>query len=75
MRYRFLETVREYGLKQLAAAGGIDEVRGRLRAWAVGLARELLAGFFAPDQVAAMDAVPGGGRQPDRCHARRDRGS
>ena len=48
VRYRLLETVREYGLKQLAAAGGTDEVRGRLRAWAVGLARDLLARLFSP---------------------------
>jgi len=57
VRYRLLETVREYGLKQLAAAGGTEEVRGRLRAWAVGLARELLARLFSPDQVAVMGAV------------------
>jgi predicted ATPase len=57
VRYRLLETVREYGLKQLAAAGGTDEVRGRLRAWAIGLARDLVARLFSPDQVAVMGAV------------------
>lgn len=57
MRYRFLETVREYGLKQLAAVDGVDAARARLRGWAVVLARELYARLYTPDQVAAMHAI------------------
>ena len=37
-RYRMLETVREFGLEQLAASGEADGVMGRLAAWALVLA-------------------------------------
>ncbi len=37
-RYRMLETVREYGLEQLAASGEEDEVRARHAAWYLTLA-------------------------------------
>ncbi|MBV9831854.1 MAG: hypothetical protein JOZ82_09675 [Marmoricola sp.] len=54
LRYRFLETVREYGLKELAAAGRTAEVRARLRVWGVALARELTVRLFSAGQVEAM---------------------
>ncbi len=57
VRYRLLETVREYGLKQLSAASGTAEVEARLRAWAIELARDLVSRLFTPDQVATMGAV------------------
>ena len=57
MRYRFLETVREYGLKQLEAAGETTAVRDRLRRWAVDLARELVDRLFSPDQVETMGRI------------------
>ena len=57
VRYRFLETVREYGLKQLAAANGLDEARERLRAWAVDTARALTGRLFGLEQVATMGEV------------------
>ncbi len=59
LRYRFLETVREYGLKQLAAAGETDETGLRLRAWAVDTARDLTDRLFSPDQVEAMGELRG----------------
>ena len=37
-RYRMLETVREFGLEQLAASGEADGVMERLAAWALALA-------------------------------------
>ena len=57
VRYRLLETVREYGLKQLAKAGETDEAHARLRQWAIDLARRLVSRLFSPDQVEVMSAV------------------
>jgi predicted ATPase/DNA-binding SARP family transcriptional activator len=57
MRYRFLETVREYGLKQLEAAGETAVVRDRLRQWAIDLGRELVDRLFSPDQVETMGRI------------------
>ncbi len=54
LRYRFLETVREYGLKELESAGRTTDVHERLRGWAVALARELVAGLFSATQIEAM---------------------
>ncbi len=57
MRYRFLETVREYGLKQLEASSETQVVQARLRQWAIGLARELVERLFSPDQVETMGRI------------------
>ena len=57
VRYRFLETVREYGLKQLAATDGVAEARQRLWAWAVDTARALTGRLFGQAQVATMGEV------------------
>ena len=57
LRYRFLETVREYGLKQLEATGETRAVRERLQQWAVLLARELVDRLFSPDQVETMGRI------------------
>jgi predicted ATPase/DNA-binding SARP family transcriptional activator len=57
MRYRLLETVREFGRLQLAEAGDEAAAETRLRSWAIGLADELLGRLFSRDQVASMAAV------------------
>jgi predicted ATPase/DNA-binding SARP family transcriptional activator len=57
VRYRFLETVREYGLKQLDAAGATETVRARLLDWAVDLSRELVGRLFSPEQIETMPAI------------------
>ncbi len=57
VRYRMLETVREFGRMQLAAAGEDREARGAVREWAVGLARANTARLTSADQFAAIDAV------------------
>lgn len=51
LRYRMLETVREFGDLELAAAGETDEVRAGMDAWAVGFARHALARMHGPQQV------------------------
>lgn len=59
VRYRFLETVREYGLRQLAVSGGTDEVRARLLAWATSWARAAATRLYSPEQVETMTRVRG----------------
>ena len=54
LRYRFLETVREYGLKQLDGAGDTATIRARLRIWAVDSARAWVARLFSVDQIEAI---------------------
>jgi predicted ATPase/DNA-binding SARP family transcriptional activator len=54
LRYRFLETVREYGELRLAGAGERDLVRARLRDWAVATARACSHRLFGPEQVETM---------------------
>ena len=75
VRYRLLETVREYGLKQLAAAGGTDEVRGRLRAWADRAGARPAGAVVLPGPGGRDGRRAGGGGQPGRCHASRARRS
>ncbi|NUR74088.1 MAG: ATPase [Hamadaea sp.] len=41
MRYRTLETIRQYGLEQLAATGELDRVRAEHLRWCLALATEL----------------------------------
>lgn len=53
-RYRMLETVREFGLLRLAAAGEQDAVRDALLDWAAELARRDVALLLGPGQVAAI---------------------
>ncbi len=54
LRFRLLETVREFGRMQLVDAGDDTYVEGRLRAWAVGYATEADRRLFSPEQVATM---------------------
>jgi len=57
VRYRMLETVREFGRMQLVDAGEDREARAALRSWALGYAREHGGRLTGPDQFAAIDAV------------------
>jgi predicted ATPase/DNA-binding SARP family transcriptional activator len=57
LRYRLLETVREFGRDRLAEVGETRATEARLRAWATTLAADVAARVFGPDQVAAMTQV------------------
>lgn len=54
VRYRMLETVREFGLLRLAEAGEDDAVRDALFAWAKSVSRRCAAHLLGPGQVAAV---------------------
>lgn len=54
IRFRLLETVREFGRMQLVDAGDDGEASRRLRAWATGLADGAGDRLFSPAQVATM---------------------
>ncbi len=54
LRYRLLETVREFGRMQLVDAGDDAEAGARLRCWEMALCSEARAQLFSRDQVAAM---------------------
>lgn len=57
LRYRMLETVREFGDRELAAAGEADEVRDGMDAWAVAFAHDLLTRMHGPALVATFGRV------------------
>lgn len=57
LRYRMLETVREFGQLRLAEAGDEAEARQELRSWAVGFALDADARLFGADQIATMSSV------------------
>ncbi|WP_261808972.1 BTAD domain-containing putative transcriptional regulator [Nonomuraea sp. C10] len=57
VRYRMLETVREFGRVRLEEAGEEVSARAALLAWATGYAHEHAAVLFGPDQFAAVDAL------------------
>ena len=75
VRYRLLETVREYGLKQLAATDGVAEARQRLWAWAVDTARALDREALRTGPGRDHGRGPRRGRQPHRGDARGHRGA
>ncbi|MEO3781772.1 BTAD domain-containing putative transcriptional regulator [Actinocorallia sp. B10E7] len=54
VRYRMLETVREFGRMQLDSAGEAAEARTAVRDWAVGHADRHGARLYSPEQVDAM---------------------
>ena len=54
IRFRLLETVREFGRMQLVDAGDDVEAGLRLRDWALALADSAASRLFSPDQVATM---------------------
>ena len=51
LRYRMLETVREFGDLELTSAGETEHVRAGMDAWSVGFARHALAHMHGPEQV------------------------
>ncbi|HXW87325.1 MAG TPA: BTAD domain-containing putative transcriptional regulator [Streptosporangiaceae bacterium] len=57
VRYRMLETVREFGRMQLVDAGEDQAARTALRRWAVGYAVDHGGRLTGPDQFAAIDAL------------------
>ena len=57
VRYRMLETVREFGRMQLVDAGEDTAARAALRRWAVGYARTLTARLTGAGQFEAVDAL------------------
>ncbi|MDR6971176.1 BTAD domain-containing putative transcriptional regulator [Leifsonia shinshuensis] len=57
LRYRMLETVREFGDNALVAAGEEDEVRDGMDAWAVAFCRDALSVMHGRQQVATFQRV------------------
>ena len=57
LRYRMLETVREFGRMQLVDAGEDGEARDALRRWATAYARLHGARLPTAEQLAAIDAL------------------
>jgi predicted ATPase/DNA-binding SARP family transcriptional activator len=57
IRYRMLETVREFGRMQLAGAGEEASARAAQRNWAAGYASAHQAGITGAGQFAAIDAL------------------
>ncbi|MDN5745516.1 MAG: tetratricopeptide repeat protein, partial [Nocardioidaceae bacterium] len=57
VRYRMLETVREFGRMQLSGAGEEGPALAAHRAWAVGFVDEVGPGLFGSDQIATIDAL------------------
>ncbi|HET6166655.1 MAG TPA: BTAD domain-containing putative transcriptional regulator [Marmoricola sp.] len=57
MRYRMLETVREFGRMQLVDAGEEAAAAEAHRTWAVEFARRYERALVSPEQFAAVDAV------------------
>ena len=57
LRYRMLETVREFGRMRLREAGEEASARKAQRAWATEYALEHASELFSPAQFAAVDAL------------------
>ena len=57
LRYRLLETVREFGQMQLVDAGDDRETVRRLRDWGVAFSLRAGASVFGPQQVATMSEI------------------
>ncbi|MGH2558573.1 MAG: LuxR C-terminal-related transcriptional regulator, partial [Thermomicrobiales bacterium] len=57
LRFWMLQTIREFGLEQLATAGEEDEVRTRHAAWALALADEADPAVWGPDQIHWLDRL------------------
>ncbi|XVQ86942.1 ATP-binding protein [Microbispora siamensis] len=57
VRYRMLETVREFGRVRLDSAGETADARAAVRAWAVGYADRHGVRLYSRDQVEAMDRL------------------
>ncbi|GAA3408224.1 ATP-binding protein [Streptosporangium vulgare] len=57
VRYRMLETVREFGRMRLDSAGETVGARAAVRGWAVGYADRHGVRLYSPEQVDAMDRL------------------
>lgn len=57
LRYRLLETVREFGQMQLVGTGDDEETIARLRSWGLDFAGDCTRRLFGPEQVATMTAI------------------
>lgn len=57
VRYRMLETVREFGRMRLAQAGEEERALAARRAWAIRHADAAAGLLFGPDQFAGIDAL------------------
>lgn len=57
LRYRLLETVREFGQMQLVDAGDDVETVRRLRGWGVAFSQRASASLFTPAQVETMTEI------------------
>ncbi|MBO1765363.1 BTAD domain-containing putative transcriptional regulator [Allobranchiibius sp. GilTou38] len=57
VRYRMLETVREFGRDALARTDRSEQVRQALRGWALHVSGTAAARFFGPDQIETIDAL------------------
>ena len=57
VRYRMLETVREFGRLKLEEAGEGGDAHAARRAWAIAYADRHSGGLFGRDQFATMDAL------------------
>ncbi|UDY25289.1 ATP-binding protein [Nocardioides sp. Kera G14] len=57
IRYRLLETVREFGRMQLVDAGDDADADAAMSAWATSVAAEAIEHFYSPDQIAEVDRV------------------
>jgi predicted ATPase/DNA-binding SARP family transcriptional activator len=57
LRYRMLETVREFGRMQLIDAGEDDDARAAQRRWGIAYGRQHGARLTGAEQLAAIDAL------------------
>jgi non-specific serine/threonine protein kinase len=57
VRYRMLETIRQYGLEQLDAAGQTSEMRERHRAHYAAVARDAGKGWFSDQQATLLSQL------------------
>jgi len=59
VRYRLLETVRQYAHEQLRACGEAGPLRGRHRRWFIGQLERARAGLRTPERAAWLDRLEG----------------
>lgn len=57
LRYRMLETVREFGDRELVAAGEEDDVAAGMDAWATAFCRAALSGMHGREQLPTFQRV------------------
>lgn len=85
VRYRMLETIRQYGMRKLAESGEEPALRRRHRGYFLALAKRTADGWFGPGQEAALTRlraehdnflaalqrgdVPASAQSPDRAEA------